>query len=177
MDAAPAWFQTYAAAQNVAQTALATQVTALTTAQAALTTQVTALTTAQAALNAQVTTLTTAQAALNAQVTTLTTEVVAVKAQVTAQAANATARHNELLNGLYNCNAISYNRSSNRPMSDLLPLKDTGGNIPENFPFNRENVFALSSADCQSLLTAYALSLGGTLDAKRKRLANQFGLP
>jgi hypothetical protein len=149
LDAAPTWFQTYAAAQKVAQTALTAQVTALTTAQTALTAQVTALVTAQ---------------------TALTTEVATVKAQ-------ATTRHNELLNGLYNCNAISYNRSSNRPMSDLLPLKDTGGNIPENFPLTRENLFALSSADCQSLLTAYALPLGGNLDAKRKRLANHFGLP
>ena len=142
LDAAPTWFQTYAAAQKVAQTALTAQVTALTA-------QVTALVTAQ---------------------TALTTEVATVKAQ-------ATTRHNELLNGLYNCNAISYNRSSNRPMSDLLPLKDTGGNIPENFPLTRENLFALSSADCQSLLTAYALPLGGNIDAKRKRLANHFGLP
>ena len=135
LDAAPTWFQTYAAAQKVAQTAL------------------------------------------TAQVTALVTEVATVKAQATAQAALTTTRHNELLNGLYNCNAISYNRSSTRPMSDLLPLKDTGGNIPENFPLTRENLFALSSADCQSLLTAYALPLGGNIDAKRKRLANHFGLP
>ena len=142
LNAAPTWFQTYAAAQKVAQTALTAQVTALVTAQ-----------------------------------TALTTEVATVKAQATAQAALTTTRHDELLNGLYNCNAISYNRSSTRPMSDLLPLKDTGGNIPENFPLTRENLFALSSADCQSLLTAYALPLGGNIDAKRKRLANHFGLP
>jgi len=92
-------------------------------------------------------------------------------------AAAQTARHTELLTGLYNCNAVSYNRSSDRSVSDLLPLKDAGGHIPEDFPATRQDVFALSIAACNSLLNAYALPLGGAVDAKRKRLANHFGLP
>lgn len=110
-----------------------------------------------------------AQAAITAQITALGN-------QLTAHTALATTRHNDLVNGLYNCNAVSYNRFSSRSESDLYPLRDVNGDIPDLFPATRKDLFDMDAKTCRTLLLDYALPVTGDLDTKLKRLAHYIGL-
>ena len=84
-----------------------------------------------------------------------------------------TIRHNELLNLIWNSNAISFNRASN---NTILALRDRDGNAPDQFPVTRSELFSLPSARCSIFLVAYGLPEGGNADQKRSRLANHIGL-
>lgn len=94
-------------------------------------------------------------------------------AEVSAQAA---ARHNELLRRIDNCNCISFNRLSSHDESAIQPLQDSRGSTPVPFPATRGALFRLSAEQCDSLLSVYDLSLAGSVDEKRSRLAVHIGL-
>ncbi len=84
-----------------------------------------------------------------------------------------TIRHNELLNLIWNSNAISFNRASN---NTILALRDRDGNAPDQFPVTRSELFSLPSARCSIFQVAYGLPEGGNAHQKRSRLANHIGL-
>ena len=100
----------------------------------------------------------------------------AITAQITALGNQATTRHNDLVNCLYNCNAVSYNRFSSRWESALHPLRDVNGDIPDLFPATRKDLFDMDAKTCRTLLLDYALPVTGDLDTKLKRLAHYIGL-
>ena len=88
-------------------------------------------------------------------------------------------RHNELtarLNNLENDVAVTYNRMSLRAHEAIKPLRGVNGIVPPNFPATREELFQLSQAQCALLLRAYNLDIGGTVVARRNRLAVHIGL-
>jgi hypothetical protein len=84
-----------------------------------------------------------------------------------------TIRHNELLNLIWNSNAISFNRAAN---NTIIALRDRGGNAPAHFPVTRSELFSLPSAQCSIFLVAYGLPVEGNAHQKRSRLANHIGL-
>ena len=149
VEAAPAWFQAYSAAQTaVAHNALTTQITNIV---------------------AGLSNIRTAQTALAAQVAN-------IKTAQTAQAALATTRHETLLIGLYNSRAVHFNGFAVRGDSVLQPLKGVNGNVPANFPATREALFALNVQACNDLLVAYNLPVDHTSRVKKGRLAIHIGL-
>jgi len=84
-----------------------------------------------------------------------------------------TIRHNELLNLIWNSNAISFNRAAN---NSIIALRDRDGNAPAHFPLTKSELYSLPSARCSIFLVAYGLPEGGNADQKRSRLANHIGL-
>jgi len=81
-------------------------------------------------------------------------------------------RHYELVNGL----AVTYNRISQRSQEAIKPLLDVNGIVPPNFPATREALFRLTLEQCELLLHAYNLNVGGTVLVRRERLAVHIGL-
>ena len=90
-------------------------------------------------------------------------------------AAQAAARHSEFMNALFNCNAVSYNRTSVRNTDNIQPLRGVNGEIPDLFPATIGDLFALPANTCDALLAAYELPIGGDLNARRRRLASHCG--
>jgi len=92
------------------------------------------------------------------------------------QAASQAARHLEIMNALFNCNVVSYNRTSFRENADIQPLRGVNGEIPNLFPVTRGDLLELPANTCNALLTAYGLPIGGTLHDRRRRLASHCGI-
>jgi hypothetical protein len=91
-------------------------------------------------------------------------------------AAQALLRHNELHNELVNGLAMNYNRMSQRSQEAIKSLLDVNGIVPPNFPATREALFRLTLEQCELLLHAYNLNVGGTVLVRRERLAVHIGL-
>lgn len=98
----------------------------------------------------------------------------AAAAQV-AQAEQAV-RHLEIMNAIFNLNAALRNRTSVRDDADIRPLRGVDGGIPALFPATIGELFELPAHTCNTLLAAYALPIGGTLEARRRRLASHCGI-
>ena len=96
--------------------------------------------------------------------------------QAAAQADLQAARHLEFMNALFNCNVVSYNRTSSRDTDNIQPLRGVDGEIPDMFPATRGDLFALPANTCDALLVAYELPNGGNLNARRRRLAGHCGI-
>ena len=87
--------------------------------------------------------------------------------------------HNELairLNNIENGLATTYNRMVQRSHEAIKPLIGVNGKVPPNFPATKKDLCQLSEAQYILLLQAYNLDVGGTVVARRNRLAVHIGL-
>jgi len=114
---------------------------------------------------------------LTTQMTIQTDRIDALIEQLNDQAAISTARHQELISSMANCNAKFYNRRAHSANSEILPLcSNKWVNSPAIFPETRGALFKLSATECTELLNIYSLPVNGTIGVKRNRLAAYIGL-